>query len=238
MLNQMQKSITAIAVLAAMSLPAMANSVDVRVVGTITPSACTPTVSGNGTFDYGTIKPDTLSDTAFTLLTEKTLDFTITCDSPTKVGFTVNTQRPGTAITASGPTDILASSVSMPNLPLFGGTGSNMFNTFGLGMSAGKYIGGYGMRIAPGTLTVDGSSVDLIFSEKGSNSWTKSGNNSLVYRQTKIFSFASTGTTTPMSLTTANTQIGIHAYINKKSELDVTKPIALDGLATIEMVYL
>jgi hypothetical protein len=30
----------------------------------------------------------------------------------------------------------------------------------------------------------------------------------------------------------------VQAYINKASELDLTKPIALDGLTTLELVYL
>jgi len=30
----------------------------------------------------------------------------------------------------------------------------------------------------------------------------------------------------------------VQAYINKASELDLTKPVILDGLSTIELVYL
>ena len=234
MLNQMQKSITAIAVLAAMSLPAMANSVDVRVVGTITPSACTPTVSGNGTFNYGTIKPDTLSDTDFTVLAEKTLDLSISCDAPTKIGILVNSQRPDTAENIGGGT----STVATTPVPLFGMNAST--SAFGLGLNGTNAIGGYGMRIVPSTSTADGASVDHITKNSTMTNWNKSPSGIMIARPDVklVSSFAQAGTTTPMSLTTANAQIGIQAYINKKSELDVTKPVALDGLATIEMVYL
>ncbi|HCM9499884.1 DUF1120 domain-containing protein (plasmid) [Enterobacter asburiae] len=234
MLNQMQKSITAIAVLAAISLPAMANSVDVRVVGTITPSACTPTVSGNGTFDYGTIKPDTLSDTDFTVLAEKTLDFSIACDAPTKVGFKVTSQRPGSAVAADGS---LQEDPTRP-VPLFGLPAGN-HGAFGLGLNGSKGIGGYGLRLVPDTITADGASVKLIAIDGSNNTITPLGgaiDGGSAWNYT--YSFATQTTSVPMTLSTLSAQLSTQAYINKKSELDLTKPVALDGLATIEMVYL
>lgn len=233
MLNQMQKSIAALAVLAAISLPAMANSVDVRVVGTITPSACTPTVSGNGTFDYGTIKPDTLSDTDFTVLAEKTLDFSIACDAPTKVGFKVTSQRGVSAVAGDGS---LQESAKRP-VSLFGEP-ANAGGAFGLGLNGSKGIGGYGLRLVPGTITADGASVKLI-ATTGPNIVTPSG--SAIDEGSDwgyVYSFATQTTSVPMTLSTLSAKLSTQAYINKKSELDLTKPVALDGLATIEIVYL
>ena len=78
-------SVIALAVLATSATAALADSVDVRVIGTIVPAACTPTLSGGGTVDYGTIKAQSLNATGYTTLAEKQLDFAINCDSPTKV---------------------------------------------------------------------------------------------------------------------------------------------------------
>ncbi|MCK7177133.1 DUF1120 domain-containing protein [Enterobacter cloacae] len=55
----------------ATTFPAFANSVDVKVTGTITPDACTATVSNNGTFDYGAISVKDLSATGYTFLGKK-----------------------------------------------------------------------------------------------------------------------------------------------------------------------
>ena len=51
MFNTIKKTSCALAVLAATALSAHAESVDVRVIGTITPAACMPTLTGGGTTD-------------------------------------------------------------------------------------------------------------------------------------------------------------------------------------------
>jgi hypothetical protein len=35
-----------------------------------------------------------------------------------------------------------------------------------------------------------------------------------------------------------NVKLGVQAYINQRSQLDLTKPIHLDGLTSIEVSYL
>ncbi|WIE52931.1 DUF1120 domain-containing protein [Pseudomonas sp. GM17] len=55
----------------AFSLGAHAASVEVKVIGTIIPNACTPTLAGGGTIDYGTHSSTDLSTNDFTLLPEK-----------------------------------------------------------------------------------------------------------------------------------------------------------------------
>lgn len=77
-----------------------ADSVDLKVIGTITPVACTPTLSGGGTVDYGTIKADTLKADDYTVLPMRTLDFSITCDGNAKVAVSAISGRPGTALGA------------------------------------------------------------------------------------------------------------------------------------------
>ena len=84
MMNAVKKTACALAVLAT-STAAMAESVDVKVIGTITPTACKPTLSGGGTVDYGIIPPASLKKDAFNQLDKRQLDFAITCDAPAKV---------------------------------------------------------------------------------------------------------------------------------------------------------
>ncbi|MCH1996717.1 DUF1120 domain-containing protein, partial [Achromobacter xylosoxidans] len=42
---------------------AQAQSIDVRVIGTITPAACIPSLAGGGVVDYGNIAASTLNQT-------------------------------------------------------------------------------------------------------------------------------------------------------------------------------
>ena len=42
----------------------------------------------------------------------------------------------------------------------------------------------------------------------------------------------------PAAFKNLTINLTVQAYINKASELDLTKPVILDGLSTIELVYL
>lgn len=233
MMNQMQKNICALAVLAATSLPAMADSVDVHVIGTITPAACTPTLSGGATIDYGNINPNTLSETNFTVLPAKQLDFAVTCNAPAKIALKAINGRIGSVAgatenangTAVAPVDIFG----------LGATG-----VAGLGLDGTAKVGGYGLRIAAGSVTADGNTVDSI-RENGTNIWTHDAYADIIfspYSDVRNISWAKTGTTTPVAFTNLAGKLEVQAYLNKASELDLTKPVALDGLTTIELVYL
>lgn len=239
MIKQMQKAACALAVLSATALPAMAESVDVRVIGTIAPTACTPTLSGGGTIDYGSINPDTLSATDFTVLDEKQLTMTITCDAPAKIAVQSYNKRPNTL---AGATELTGdNSAPAP-------AGVLLFNTVsipvvGLGLDGDAKIGGYGIRVVTDTALADTVAVTNIqTSDKTFASWGNKALNagSLYYAKTvPIFtSWAPTGTTSPVAFKTLTATLGIQAYINKTSELDLTKPVRLDGLTTIELIYL
>ncbi|PVZ84272.1 hypothetical protein C9426_23535 [Serratia sp. S1B] len=237
MLNNINKTLCALAVLAATTLPALAESIDVKVIGTIDPTACTPTLSGGGTIDYGMIKPNTLNKDAFTTLAVKQLDFAITCDAPAKVAITATSQRGVSAVSSDGT---LTSLGMYPGL--FGITGNAM--TFGLGLDGAKGIGGYSMRIAAGTVMADSQSVDSIQSNGDAAHWTTTPYGMLITGTgvgagvIRYSSWATPGTTVPVAFTNLTGKLEVQAYINKTSELDLTKPVTLDGLATLELVYL
>ncbi|MFC0227268.1 DUF1120 domain-containing protein [Serratia aquatilis] len=235
MLNNLQKTVCALAVLATTSLPALAESIDVRVIGTIDPAACTPTLSGGGTVDYGTIKPTALAKDAFTTLAEKQLDLAINCDAPAKVAIAAYSQRGASAVNTNGTMETLATAPT--GVMMFGSASAGVF---GLGLDGTKGIGGYAIRLAPGTMSADGIAVDSIVANGNTTSWSKAVTGSLLNSVTSVrhASWAKTGTTTPIAFTTLAGKLGVQAYINKTSELDLTKPVVLDGLTTLELVYL
>ncbi|MFJ7311504.1 DUF1120 domain-containing protein [Pseudomonas sp. NPDC098747] len=70
-----------------------ANSVDLRVTGTITPAACDITLTG-GDVDFGSLKD--LSSTEETSFTSPTKDLNILCSAPTQVGIKAIDNRQGT----------------------------------------------------------------------------------------------------------------------------------------------
>jgi hypothetical protein len=203
------------------------------VVGHIGPTACTPVLAGGGTIDYGNIQPSSLAADAFTVLEEKQLDFSITCDAPAKVAIKATSQRGDSAVKTDGT---LTEMALVPGM--FGATGGA--GVVGLGLDGAKGIGGYSIRLAAGTMTADDVAVDSIQSTGNTTSWAKTSYGVLIntIASPRYASWAATGTTTPIAFTTLAGKLGVQAYINKASELDLTKPIALDGLTTLELVYL
>ncbi|EPL10037.1 hypothetical protein CF161_12731 [Pseudomonas sp. CF161] len=230
-INVIKKTTCALAVLAITSGTAIAESIDVKVIGTIKPPACTPTLAGGGTLDYGTILPNTLSDDAFTVLEEKQVEFSITCDAAAKVALNAKTGRALSAVDNDGT----LVDISAPGVAIFGNPD---MRAYGLGLAGTKGVGGYGLRLATGTMTADTQSVDSLYSDDATLTWVKGITGSLISTTARTFSWAKTGTLEPISFTTLSGKLGVQAYINKKSELDLTKPVQLDGLATLELVYL
>lgn len=231
-MKHIQKSACAIALLATISSSAFAESVDVRVIGTITPAACTPMLSGGGVVDYGTINPINLNKDSPTLLAEKSIDFSIACDAKAKVGIKAINGRLGTV---AGATE--TNGVSELNLS---GTVGRLFYV-GLGLSNGKKIGGYSIRIDETNNSLDGNPAQPILSNDNGAEWVKVANSVGVYTITpvpRITTWADVGTLTPTGFTTLASKLTVQAYIGKSSELDLTKPIALNGLTTLELVYL
>jgi len=62
------------------------SSTELTVTGTITPSACTPTLSTNN-IDYGKIPAKSLNLTQATYLPETSLQFAVSCDATTPMAF-------------------------------------------------------------------------------------------------------------------------------------------------------
>lgn len=231
MMKSTQINLCILALLATTALPALAASIEVKVIGTITPTACTPMVSGGGTVDYGTIKVSSLALDAFTPKDEKQLDLSISCAAPTKVALKASNNRPNTV--AGATTDgaggaALVDVFDKTNLPVVG-----------LGLDGTHRIGGYVINVKEGSVLADGNTVDAIHNNVGETTWIKSGDGGL-YNGTAVrqVSWAAAGTTEPVAFQKLTGKLTVRAYINKASELDLTKPVTLNGSTTIELVYL
>lgn len=229
----MFKTACALTVLAASSTTVLAagDSVDLTVTGTISPVACTPALSAGGVIDYGTIGVSKLTAGDYTTLAVKSLDLTVTCDAPAKVAIKAISGRLGSVVSDSAEG---TEGFAVAPVDLFGESG---VEAAGLGLDGADKIGGYAARIAPSTSNADSTAVDTIISANNGTSWAATATPNITSNQ-KILSWAASGTTTPVALTTLTGTLEVQAYINKTSELDLTKEIALDGSTTIEIVYL
>ncbi|MCT4704950.1 DUF1120 domain-containing protein [Enterobacteriaceae bacterium H11S18] len=233
MFKKMQKTVCALAVLAATTTSVMAaESVDVKVTGTVSPSACTPTLSGGGLVDYGTIKASTISADAYTVLDWKSLNFNIHCDAPAKVAVKAVNNRPNTAAgVTESPSGAGPSPVQLqPEMPTSA--------VVGLGMADTAKIGGYTLQLTDAK--VDGNDVANIWQRAGDPTWIDNAGNYSLYGKvySTISSWGAAGTLEPVAFQDMSAKIDVRAYINKGSQLDLTKEIALDGMSTIEIVYL
>ncbi|MFJ2550259.1 DUF1120 domain-containing protein, partial [Pseudomonas sp. NPDC087612] len=229
------KNITLALSLAALTATSMsASAVDLRVIGTITPAACTPTLGGGGTIDYGTIHPTKLSATAYTVLPEMNTSFSITCTAPAKVAIVAKNGRIGSLAGATeGPTGVGSAPgvITLLGVPNIG--------VAGLGLDGTDKIGGYALALQPSSILADGVAVDSIQKNADWPTFTASNSGSLFnFAIDRHLSWAATGTLNPIALTNLTGQIRVQAYLNHSTELDLSKPVNLDGLTTIEMIYL
>lgn len=211
-----------------------ADSVDLKVGGSIAPASCTPTLDNGGTLDYGVIKTDTLKAGAYTALPDRGIDLTITCDSKAKIALRGISERKGSlagfAENSSGVGTVYPST-KLPEM--------DTSSVTGLGFDSGKKIGGYAAKIAPDA-TIDGQAAVVISQSKTYPSWSlKNSDTEIIsaFPGTRV-SWAAKGETNPISFKTMVARLVIRAYINEPSSLDLTKPIKLDGLATLELMYL
>ncbi|EJL85162.1 DUF1120 domain-containing protein [Pantoea sp. GM01] len=240
MMKQMTKNACALAVLAATtlgSMPAMASSVDVGVRGSIAPVSCVPTLSGGGAINYGTITADSLAaGDEYTVLPQKVLTLNIACSSPIKVGMQIVNGRLNTHPTGN---DLAHGAVpAPPGVKLHSGFVS--LATAGLGLDGTRRIGGYSVNLL--NPVADGVAVRNAHSLEGIAGWGTS-TNGLMFSPHEFRPFtrswtAATGTVEPLAIENLTTGLQVHAFLNKATELDLAKPVRLDGMATLELIYL
>ncbi|MEW5558767.1 DUF1120 domain-containing protein [Enterobacter asburiae] len=224
MSGMMKLSIAVLLAMVAGHVMAVEDSVDVKVTGKIVPPACVPVVSGGAVFDYGTIKAASLKPDNYTVLNIKSLNFTVKCDAPMKIAFKTTDVRKDSGFPA--PSGIKFLGAPIDGEPLSG-----------LGMVNDISVGGYALGLVGSSYLADGSTVTAIHSNDNGVSWKKGGG--WLLDDNKLNSVASSqNLAMPIPLTTLTATISAQAILNKGSELDLTKTINLDGMSTIQVLYL
>lgn len=227
-IRHMQKTVLALA-LVGTSMSALA-AFDLAVIGSINPTACTPTLGGGGTIDYGTILSSSLSATAYTALPQKSIAISISCDAPAKVGLIGNSGRPGTT---AGVTESAYGQGRSP-ITLNGISGPAVV---GLGLHGTDMIGGYAQWID--SIVLDGvNSVTMSKTVTGTTWRDATWGNLFDQNYSRVLTFGASPATGPVAFEEMVGRVLVQAYINKADDLDLTTPVVLDGLTVIDLVYL
>lgn len=228
----MLKKTLVCAVLTVMSHAALAaTNVELKVSGNIAPVACDVNLGNGGTIDYGNISPDLLSDTAVTKLVEKQLPLEISCEAPIRFGIKTTTRRPNTGY----------GGVAYPNgnNGYFEGSMMGQVYFHGLGLSDNsKKIGGYAMITDTKNTTADGKKVAGLRKHPDESAWKANNDGELIWSNTLLHSWAEEKKSEPLPIKSLNTTLRVQAYIALKNEFDFSKPIKLNGMSSIELVYL
>lgn len=239
--GSMKKNLTlsacALAMLAATSMPALAESVELAVKGTIIPAACTPSITGE--INYGNVTAEQLSATDYTMLDKKEVDFAINCDAPVKVAIKAINGQPGTV---AGGSSVFADGSQKSPVDLLGMATPQ---AVGLGVDEGdKNIGGYAVGLVASGLSADGQGLTVKRDLSGTgSSWGIPGGDivSLFVLRTgahSITSWSALPGANPVAVKDLTGKLAVQAYLNNTDELKVDKAIQLNGLTTIELIYL
>ncbi|SEB04291.1 DUF1120 domain-containing protein [Paraburkholderia sartisoli] len=209
------------ALLSAASVGAFAaGSVDLQVIGTITPASCTPTLSGGGIIDLGTISGGTIAANAFTNLGTHSSALTITCDQPARVAVHVVDDRTSSVVPGIASTLV---------------AGLTDADAFGLGTVGTANVGSYTLGFSDPT--ADGTAGSGAISLDNGTTWAVATDANRNLNTNKLAT-ASDANGVPKAFTTMTTNLNAVIGINKRSALPATQDVPLDGLATISMVYL
>ncbi|WP_154146124.1 DUF1120 domain-containing protein [Ewingella americana] len=212
-----------LAISACLIQPAVAApSSTVKIQGTVTTGACTPSLSNGGIIDLGERALEALGD-GVNVVSVQRMTLTVTCSSPTRIAYTLTDNRHGSL------PDALPEGIA------------NTAPLFGLGKSAqGINIGSWFVRIPSATApSVDGVAGDSITSTNGTT-WYPQDNTALYNTnegKPEYASFADKETLTPATATTFSTHLEISAALS--SELrTISERATVDGSASINIVYL
>lgn len=188
-----------------------------QVKGSITPAACTPTLSNGGIIDVGATSTSEFGSTKFSL-PSKLVQLTVSCTAPTKLSFSATDNR-STSFVAG-----------------IGGYGNGA--DFGLGTTTDeKKIGGY--TIYPKTATIDGNAADILSSDNLS-SWNKfvgvMGSKGTSGAEDVNISVGATSTGVPAAFTDMTMDLSVETFLSNEMK-SITELQNIDGNATLNFEY-
>ncbi|NUT76537.1 DUF1120 domain-containing protein [Pseudomonas sp. C1C7] len=185
-----------------------ASSVDLTVTGTITPSACEPTLSQGGLVDYGKISARDLNVDQPTALAQQTVQLTITCDAATLAAVESKDNRAGSAA-QTDPAN------------------------FGLGLINGNEKLGH-MNLTLANPVADGASLRNIVSTDNGSTWQPGSS----LATDNIISVADSSNVTPIPFQTLTSDLRIDPVIAPANQLTLTNEANMDGSLTLTVRYL
>lgn len=211
----MKASLTALAaalLIAACPLAQAASSVDLAVTGSITPSACTPSISSNGLVDYGKISFQDLHPTKLTFLPKTVLKLAVDCEGASLFGL-----------------------ASMDNRLV--SSDNSVFYVLGL-IEPRKWIGAYLLSLE-NILTDDPSAIAIQSRDNGADWYPYSVGEYWANNIMTAFGRTLAGQLAPTPIKTASMDLIVEPYIHGQDMFPVMDAaIPLDGSATLELRYL
>jgi hypothetical protein len=199
-----------------------AGTVAMEVLTTVTPAACTPTLSHGGEVNYGVRDSSILRPGQITALPPHSLKLTISCDVAALFAIKLMDNR-----SASLVPGIVAS-----------GSGNAAIDddaSFGLGMASGARIGAYTITYDPNSYTGDYLAVQLMASADGVT-WSNNVSGQGSKRQLLSWGPANAGNIG--AYRTVEGMLTVRPFINKPEHLRLNNDIELNGSATLELNYL
>ncbi|NCE90207.1 DUF1120 domain-containing protein [Pseudomonas sp. L13] len=194
-----------------------ASTVDLSVHGLIVPAACLPQLSSGGLIDYGKIAQQDLNQETATRLPVKTLNVGIVCNGPVRYALRMRDNRDGSA---------------MVNSEIY----------YGLGFDAsGNRLGVYSMTFDPRQLQA--SNIAQVYgteSTTGGLAWRTSNLNPIDIGSRSYLGFTAVegSVSGPTAIGILGGNVTVQTVINARQNLDLSVETALDGSATLEVVYL
>ncbi|ANF84461.1 hypothetical protein A7J50_1020 [Pseudomonas antarctica] len=200
--------ITAALLLAGVSNVMAASSVDLGVVGVITPSACTPTLSNNGVVDHGKVSVLDFPESGNKALPTVTLQLVVTCNAPMLMAVKATDNRAGTAL------------YPWPEY-------------FGLGLArGGEKIGMY--MLVMGNASAD-DVPGIVIDSYAEGRWSNAED---TYWAAGVMRTVSSTGLAPLPLTTFKADLEVETTLTDKKNLPISDEIQIDGNATLDVVYL
>ena len=213
-MNLLTKIIFSTSIMSATSLSFAAPTDELKVIGKITPSACSPSFRET-TVDFGTILATNLYQSDSGQIPMQSNYFQVNCDSPTKFSIEATDNKPETVITDG-----------QIGLDAFFGLGSG-------GLGAYKLYCHY-CSISAET---DGASQVTVLTSKDSGSTWLYGSDGFFYPSATNRVGFSLGGVVPEAFKFVGIEIAIHPTIISTNRLDLSSPIAMDGSFTFTLHY-
>jgi hypothetical protein len=210
----MNKSLAALAIILAVAhqgSAVAASTTELTVTGLITPSACTPELSGGGVVDHGKISAKDLNPNPnnITELPIATLQMTVSCDS--QILFALN---------------------GIDNNP-----STYLLSGYGLGLiNSTQKIGSYLLEFR--NVMADGLTNYPIASRDGGTSWESIEDAAWEAGTLAGFGIGIGSNRRPDPIKDLTTDLLVHTYIAPSSGLDLSNEVPLAGSATLEVKYL